>query len=167
MPRNRHYCRFEVLCSDFVSGYACDNLIDITEATTKKAKRMLLDHLDECLEEIEAGRGQKVKDFYIGKTNIHVKGKKVFIPMDPTTWNKRGISGRYWAHKRREYGRDGLVVLTVVTDEEDALALERWLIGHYWARNDLRLWNNTLKPGKKDKNASPGYALYLAFRLID
>ena len=95
------------------------------------------------------------------------------LPMNPDTWKKEGIISRWGRHSDSLHGRDGLVVLTVVTrevtqlpfshQEEYALRLEEEL-AHY-CRNDHRLANSTLGPGKKDHGKSIGYPLYVTFCL--
>ena len=84
--------------------------------------------------------------------------------MDPYTWKKNGISSRWGCHKKKEYGRDGLVVLAAVTkdavpqqcrgevhQEQYALALEQMLLHHYKLDiGDQRLHNDTFTSGGLD-----------------
>ena len=178
-------CSFDELCNGSVKYYACDNVIDITKVTVQEAEQMLLDHLYSCIQSIETERGLKVEKVYIGKTYVRQKKdshrRRVrFDHMNSSTWKlDDGINGRWKDHKREDYGRDGLVVLTVVTREaihpdiqennpdfhhEDyALALESRLIQD--CMMDPRLYNKTLEPGKRDSSTSIGYALYMAFKV--
>ena len=184
MPRNRCECKLKDLCSGFV-GYACDHLCDIMRTPYEEAVDILLDHIYETIQIIEEKTGCEIEFFYIGKTYVRARNIEFFDHMNPATWTKRGISDRFRAHRRKRYGRDGFVVLTVVTEEaidhwcksgfrleEYVLALERRLIKECSlieeeCMTDSRLWNKTTKPGRRDKNKSCGYALYMAFKLED
>jgi hypothetical protein len=143
---------------------------------------MLLKHIDNCVQRIEEKRGRKLEYFYIGKTYVDRKSGVAFDHMDRATWNLGGgINGRWRSHKRKEYGQDGLVVLTVVTkkairrkvcknrsnfrQEDYALALESRLIQDYIMTEPTRLYNKTWKPGRRSGNTYVGYALYMAFKV--
>ena len=126
-----------------------------------------------------------MEKFYIGKTHVRQKsgghgGKVNFDHMRSGTWRvDNGINDRWKDHKLTDYGRDGLVVLTVVTkeaihpdiqennpdfhQEKYALVLESRLIQDCMI--DSRLENKTLEPGKRDSARSIGYALYIAFKV--
>lgn len=179
-------CTFEMLCNGSVQSYACDNLVDITRTEDiEHAVRIISKHLDRCVQSIETERG-KLKQFYIGKTHVRKKkGKRAkrFNHMTRPTWRLAGgINGRFKEHRDAGYGRDGLVVLTVVTKEaidtdirrnkpnlhqEDyALGLESRLIQKYM-KNDPRLANNTLATGGRDRSPSVGYPIYMAFEVED
>ena len=181
-------CSFDQLCNGSIKYYACDNVIDITrgDRTVQEAEQMLLKHLQSCILSIETERGRPVEKFYIGKTFVrqrtYAHGRRVrFDHMKSSTWKlDGGINGRWNDHKREDYGRDGLVVLTVVTREaihpdirrnkpffhqqDYALALESRLILDRM-RWDPRLDNETLEPGRRDSSTSIGYALYMAFKV--
>jgi hypothetical protein len=179
-------CRFEDLCNGSCKSYACDELIDIIRTedghapTIREAEQMLLKHIDNCIKRIEKGRGRKLEYFYIGKTYVDKKSRVAFDHMDRATWNLGGgINGRWRSHRRKEYGQDGLVVLTVVTEkairlkvrknrsnfrqEDYALVLESRLIQDYMT--DPRLSNETWKPGRRSRKTHVGYALYMAFKV--
>ena len=105
--------------------------------------------------------------------------------MDHTTWRKSdGISKRFRAHHSKVYGRDGLVVLTMVTrktipptviknkgtvrQELYAFALESRLIQHFLIKcDDVRIKNRSLETGGRDGNKSVGYPIYMAYALKD
>ena len=175
-------CSFKELCDGSRRGYACDKLADITEnrrgrvPTIQEAEKMLRKRLYNCVRRIEKGRGCELEYFYIGKTYVREQKGTTFDHMDGDTWNLAGLYGRWWHHSRRDYGKHGLVVLTVITEEaihpevhrnfcrEDyALALESGLI--WECMKDERLYNKTRKPGRRDGNSSIGYALYMAFKV--
>ena len=170
MPR--HNCEFQELRDGSRKGYACDNCIDITRTHSHRIPTilqvlMLLDHAYNCIEMIEDGTGCDIECIYFGKTYVEKRKNKDFDHMDPATWKlDGGINGRWRVHRSRGYGRDGLVVLTVIPKSEDlALALECGLIEEY--SNIPRLCNKTTKPGRRNNNTSCGYVLYMAFRLSD
>ena len=177
-------CTFEALCNGSAQSYACDNLIDITRngdgCTIQEAEEMLLEHVYRCVQSIETERGRKLKYFYIGKTRVRRRKRRAFNHMIPATWRlDNGINSRCRNHKCTDYGRDGLIVLTVVTkggiphdirsnkpnfhQEEYALGLESRLILDFMA--DPRLYNKTLERGRRDKTRSVGYPLYMAFKV--
>ena len=186
-------CSFKKLCNGSRQSYACDKVIDITKdkqgdgsfPTLRKATSRLIKHIQECIRKIEDGRGRKVEQFYIGKTLIRKRKSRKFHRMKSSTWKlSKGISKRFKKHHRKGYGRDGLVVLTVVTSkavprsvcqnrqtvtkELYAFALENRLIQHFLIEcDDPRIVNSTLNSGKSDGNRSIGYPLYMAFKLED
>jgi hypothetical protein len=184
--RSSSECTFKELCIGSCQGYACDYLIDITRnrhgdvPTIREAEEMLLEHIDNCVERIETERGCELEYIYIGKTYVRQrKNAPLFDHMNRATWNLGGgINGRCRSHRRRVYGQDGLVVLTVITreairhgvrkkfhEEDYALELESLLIQDYWT--DPRLYNKTCMPGRRDGNCSVGYALYMAFKVYN
>ena len=91
----------------------------------------------------------------------------------------KGISDRWREHHRRDYGRDGLVVLCVTTREtvperarmsqEDlALAMEQKLLHHYLLSHpDPRVVNETFTAGHLAQHNYHAYAVYMAFRYED
>ena len=153
--------------------------------TLRKATKLLIKHIKDCIRSIEIGRGRKVEKFYIGKTLTHKRKKMPFDHMASRTWKlSDGISNRFKKHRDKGYGRDGMVVLTVVTQktippnihrqktvvkqELYAFALENRLIQHFLIkRDDPRIANESLHSGGNDRNKSIGYPLYMAFRLED
>ena len=141
-------CSFEQLCKGLEQNYACDNVINLigddghalplSEATGK-----LVQHVKDCIQSIEMEQDRKVGKFYIGTTSVHGRKNIEFDNMNPLTWRRAGISNA-GAHRDNGYGRDGLVVLTVVTkvvipssaekkvnQELYALALESRLVQHF------------------------------------
>ena len=118
--------------------------------------------------------------FYIGKT--YVRGNKRYKrvnPLNPLTWRKEGISSRRGEHKNKIYGKDGMIVIAVITRDQVpttaaskvnqelyTLALEQRLLHYYQiTKGDERLHNETFTSGRSDDTVSAGYALYVAFSL--
>lgn len=189
-------CSFKQLCNGSCQSYACDKVIDITKETkdTKgdsddslptlsQITSKLIKHVRKCIKSIEDGKGRSVEQFYIGKTLTHKRKSGKFHRMKSSTWKlSNGISKRFKRHHDNGYGRDGLVVLTVVTrkaippirhnkrftKEFYACALENRLIQHFLIEcDDRRIVNSTLNSGKSDHNRSIGYPLYMAYKLED
>ena len=80
-----------------------------------RATDTLVKWVDDTIRDIEIQSEKKVVKFYIGKTYVHKNKKsKVFDAMNPNTWRKEGIRSRWCHHKHQDYGRNGMVVLTVV-----------------------------------------------------
>ena len=184
-------CSFDELCRGTQSNYACDNVINVVcqedgcHLTTciREQEDSLSQHIYTCIESIEIGRGRPVEKFYIGKTHVRQRQDRVlFNPMMRNTWRlDDGINQRFRSHSSQPYGRDGLVVLTVVTreaippeirqnkpnfhQEDYALALESRLILRFMS--DRRLVNETIEAGGRDRTRSIGYPLYMAFRVRD
>ena len=179
-------CNFEEVCNGSVQSYACDNLIDITKTedgrtpTIDEAEQMLLEHARRCVQSIETERGCPLEYYYIGKSHVRKRKNRTFNHMNRFTWRlDGGVNKRFRCHRDRGYGRDGLVVLAVVTreaidpnihwnkpsihQEDYALDLERRLIRA--CRMDPRLCNKTLESGGRDKTPSIGYPLYMAFKV--
>lgn len=107
-------CSFDELCKGCVQSYACDNLIDITRTrdgripTIREAEKMLLDHLDSCVQSIQTERECQLEYFYIGKTHVRKMKNRTFNHMNNATWKlDGGINSRCKCHKDAGYGRDG------------------------------------------------------------
>ena len=159
--------------------YVCDQgwMVDLRKVhpyNPESHKKAILDMINKLFSYIETQTNRAVELFYIGKTYVHkAKNRREFDPMNPDTWKKEGIISRWGRHSDSPHGRDGLVVLTVVTrevtqlpfshQEEYALRLEEEL-AHFF-RNNHRLANSTLGPGKKNHGKSIGYPLYVTFCL--
>ena len=149
-----------------------------------RATDTLVKWVDDTITDIEIQSERKVTKFYIGKTFVRQIKNKKFDAMNPNTWKKSGISSRWCHHKQEDYGRNGMVVLTVVTrddvpqqsipafkhQEMYALALEQQLIIHYaFIRGDKRLANISTHPGmqQQEESRAIGYPIYMAFALDD
>ena len=149
-----------------------------------RATDTLVNWVDDTMTDIEIQSGKKVVKFYIGKTYVRQIKNRKFDAMNPNTWRKSGISSRWHHHKQEGYGRNGMVVLTVVTKDDVpqqsipafkhqemyALALEQQLIIHYaFIRGDERLANISTHPGmqQQEESRAIGYPIYMAFALDD
>ena len=163
-------------------GYVLDSGVPVENLTIKEAVKQVRNKVCQCIEDLEAGRKKKVKRFYFGKTYVRQKQQDPrFFPDDPSSWRVKGIYDRYNFHFKQPYGRCGLIVLAVITEnsipkecaqkwyitepEEYALTLEKRLIQYYLEREDPRLRNTSTEPGSKDKRGSPAYVVYMAFAM--
>lgn len=180
-------CSLEDLCRG-VKNYVCDAscLVGLEGIDVIAAKDELLTQLTNIFEEIELQTDCKVKKFYIGKAIVKKRksrgGPRSFVPfnpMDPLTWKKSGISSRWCAHRDKEYGKDGLVVLGAVTrdsvpkvchgrvnQEQYAIALQQMILHQLMLREgDDRLENESFLVGGADGGKSVAYAIYVTFTL--
>ena len=164
---------------------ATNTEVDQDSNALHRATDTLVKWVDDTITDIEIESGKKVVKFYIGKTSVSSnKRSKGFDAMNPNTWRKGGIRSHWRHHKQEDYGRNGMVVLTVVTKDDVpqqsipafkhqemyALALEQQLIIHYaFIRGDERLANISTHPGmqQQEESRAIGYPIYMAFALDD
>ena len=172
-------CMFEELCNGTRCNYVCDPscLVDLRgEENMDTAVCKLIDAVACMFRNLECARDCTVEKFYIGKTFIKRRRKTKFDVKSPYTWKKNGISSRWQEHKKKDYGKDGLVVLAAVTkecvpgndthQEQYALCLEQRLLHHFrFHEQDGRLENSTFATGGESKTKYIAYAVYIAFSL--
>ena len=140
--------------------------------------------MEDTVRELELQSDRTIAKIYIGKTFIQRRKKaggrryQKFHPLKHHTWKKNGISSRWHDHKHEDYGRDGLVVLGVVTrdtmpercrdrvhQEHFALAMEQKLLHHYLLSHpDPRVVNESFSTGQTTHDKRYAYAVYMAFR---
>lgn len=186
MQQNTYRIRtLEQLCKHGAkSGYVLETGEVIECKTIAKALKVTATNIDHRMKEIEDCRGRLINQFYIGKS--HVRERKTctrFDPQNSSTWRlDNGVNARYQTHREESYGRDGLIVVAVVTknsipedckkmkyithQEEYALTLEKRLIQKYkYERKDKRLGNKGTAPGRTDQTESIGCLIYITFTL--
>lgn len=113
---------FDNLCKkDAEPGYALDHAIAIYNETIIEARGNVYCHIKQCIDKLtkESKRVVKPKGgLYIGKSHICRRKGVDFDPNKCSTWILNdGINSRYGVHKKKDYGRSGLVVVAVVTRE--------------------------------------------------
>ena len=179
---------FDQLCRGESPYYVCDRvcLVELTHRDTlETAEKKLVEKIENLFLEIQIQKDVRINKFYIGKTFVQKKAKtKILNPLNPNTWRKEGISSRWSDHKANDYGKDGMIVIAVITKEQVpptkegkpavvhqelyTLALEQRLLHYYKiTKGDVRLVNKTFTCGNTDKKASAGHALYVAFSCIE
>ena len=175
---------FNQLCNGHLLSFVCDGacLVHVThEDPLHDAEKKLVEKIEKTLDDIEYRRGAQIKKFFIGRSSVHaLKSRGRINPLDPNTWDVRGISGKWADHRKVNCCSDGLVVVTVITknqvplrekepilhQEQYTLALYQRLMHYYKIiKGDSRLVNKTLLLEKNVEGASAGYALYVAFSL--
>ena len=177
---------FDDLCAGKVQYYSF-NLLNLQQfASLRDAENGLYRHINDTTEALESGAPtrRRIGKLYIGKSFVRQKKKKRFDPMDSTTFKKEGISSRWGDHRTKDYGRDGMVVLTVITREiatqlgvkDDprtqrnaqeicALQIEAWLQERF--RDDGRFPHEAYHPGNQSKTGAVGYIIYICFSCLD
>ena len=171
----------EIQREDGERKYVCDqsclvNLAAIMPRTEDAHKEAIIARIGEIFQYIETQTDKEIQLFYVGKTYVRRKHKQsgfiTFDAMNPNTWKKEGIISRWGKHSVSPHGKDGMIVLTIVTrevmpssytsQEQYTLQLEKMLMYHYdTCMKDKRFANPSLAPGNTDRNQSYGYALYV------
>ena len=116
----------------------------------------------------------EVQSFSIGKTYARKTWRSRFLnPQDEDTFTKTGISNRWRQHKNTDYGRDGMVVVAIITDdvawkleyqdtEECALDIEEELQERYFYRDDRSI-HDEYHRGALVNEPAEGYPIYITF----
>lgn len=153
--------------------------------SSRSVASSLYKKFNEIIHEIEARRGCQLVGFLIGRAPIDkrestkTKGyyHKLDI-MDPRTWDKEALKLQWEECKMSDFGRDGLIVLSVVTRaetpqhytscEEYVIKIEEELKNYcMFEKNDDRLQVPSFSLQKMKKKAPHAYAIYVAIRLSE
>lgn len=175
---------YDTLCRGDEKNYSF-NIVDLKNAKTfgevlDTVKRTIR----ETITNLETQSDKKVAKFYIGKTFVHRKqtggGRfQKFNELTPNSFTKKGISKRWHEHKYKDYGRDGMIVVCIVTravayecrtedQQECALILEEELQKSFRADRDPRLANSAAyRAGPETTNTAIGYPIYIAYSFLD
>uniref|UniRef100_A0A1X7UA47 Uncharacterized protein n=1 Tax=Amphimedon queenslandica TaxID=400682 RepID=A0A1X7UA47_AMPQE len=178
---------FDTLCNGSPCC-VCDAkcLLKLTKnfRTTRSVASSLYKKLNEIIHEIEVRRGCQLVGFSIGRAPINKRERTKrkgdyysFDIMDPRTWNKDALKLQWEECKRSDCGRNGLIVLTVVTQaetpinysshEEYVIKIEEELRSYsMFERNDNRLQITSFSL-QKSKGKAHAYAIYVAIRLLE
>ena len=165
-------------------GYVLDHYKSFHNRSITSAVDEVYNHITTSMEEIRKGWDVELKKFYIGKSHIKKHDKRRFDVSNSATWRLgNGINGRYSSHIKEDHGRNGLIVVAVVTrdsipqsclddgtikhQEEYALLLEKRLIQKFRSNHThcSILANTTTEPGKTDGESSIAYAVYMTFTM--
>ena len=169
---------YDTLCKGDVKNYSF-NIVDLKNAETfdeilYTVKRRIRD----TIANLEIQSGKEVDKFVIGKTYVRQKRKKggfqEFDEMRPESFKKVGISKRWQQHKYRNYGKDGMIVVCIVTrpvaynPQRYALILEEELQKSFRADHDDRLANSAAyRAGPEATSGAIGYPIYIAYSFLD
>ena len=177
---------FQDLCSG-TACYVCDAdcLLKLTRnfATIKSATATLYRKLEEIIKEIETRRGCQVVGYAFGRATINRKKRGgsyyALDIMDPKTWDKSDLKLHWERLRRSECGRDGLIVITVITrgevpmnyssheHKDYVVKLEEELVNYcMFTKNDKRVQVNSANV-LKCEGKPHGFALYVTIRLSD
>ena len=180
---------FQDLCSG-TACYVCDAdcLLKLTRNFTaiESSTARLYKKLEEIIGEIETKRGCQVVGYAFGRAAINrrKKGREggsyyTLDIMDPKTWDKSDLKLHWESMRRSECGRDGLIVITVITRAElpmdysshkhkdYVVKLEEELIKYcMFTKNDKRAQLNSANVPKCEGRPQ-GFALYVTIRLSD
>jgi len=179
---------YDELCKGVVQYYSF-NLCDLDGyEEVRDVVDVLYRQIVATTDDLQIGSDKRIGRLYIGKTYVNANKRQVFDPMKLNTFRKTGISNRWKKHKNEDYGRDGMVVLGVITREiaaslefEDdpkgtyhwcskqekcALKIEEKLQYHF--RNDGRFPHRTYRRGRTTEGGGAiGYVIYLCFSYLD
>ena len=133
--------------------------------------------IKKILQEKESEMDLEIHLFSIGKTSAHVNATADFLdPLDEDTVNKKHIGNRWREHRETEYGKDGMVVVAIITDdvadtldyddaEDCALDIEEELQKRF--SSDKRLIHEEYHQGARVKNPADGYPLYITYAFTE
>ena len=133
----------------------------------------VVSEIEKQIKKILQEKFQKIGFFSIGKTYTHATTKAFFLdPLNVENFTKEGISNRWRAHRETEYGKDGMVVVAIITNdvayklgyvntEQCALDIERELQERF--KSDDRLIHEDYHEGARVENPADGYPLYMTY----
>ena len=184
-------CTYEDLYTRARRGYACRHQMpadirglrhqmpaDIRGLSFDHARNELIECVRTCICTLQDRSGWTVTKFHIGKAYVNEKQDVPLDPQDSSTYMKDGISRRWGKYQNKDYGRNGMVVLTIVTadavpqdrqplhQEDYTRELKRALVNYFMATRpyNVRIANNPPK-WKQSSRDSPAYALCMAYSL--
>ena len=159
------------------SSYLFGLIIPLEKHTFKQALRKLKKRIELLLSAIEEIEQKDIAFFSIGKTYARkTEGSDFLDPEDVSTFTDKGTKSRRSVHKHTYYGKDGMIVLTIITEEVAwnmgyidaelcALAIERELQETF--SGDPRCVHNTYHQGPLVKEPAEGYPIYMTFSFND
>ena len=158
---------FEDLCKERArKGCALDKAKHYSDANDESIKD-LYDLAIKLLEKLKDKRKTSLDQCYIGKSYVDERRHERFDFEDSHTWKSSGVSSRYSSHKKKDYGRSGMIVLAVTENEDDAFKLEKKLIEKF--RNGDYSEEIANKPtyhkGGRCRNDHKAYCVYMAFAM--
>ena len=162
----QHCCTFQQLCNG-KRGYACDFTVNIPFGP-EAAKNRLIGHINRCIQDLQAGQ-REIATFHIERTYIPTN-RGTHHPGNPGRLNMKGI-GHHW--RTRTYEKDGLVVLTVFSEDnlparwhaslESYASLLVAQLREHFEEVDFRLEDQDLTAGVRCAKEHPRFAIFMAF----
>ena len=145
--------------------------------TFRTAVNAIERQIKKVLQEKESKMNLKIHLFSIGKTNARVTATADFLdPLEESTVNKKNIGNRCRVHLKTEYGKDGMVVVAIITDdvadmldyddaEDCALDIEEELQHRF--SSDKRLIHKEYHQGSRVENPADGYPIYITYAFTE
>lgn len=146
----------DICKSGATPGYILDEAKEYGTSEIDK----LLDDAKGFISRIERKRETHLDKFYIGKSSVDEDKK------NSTIWSSKSlVVNRFYDHKKKDYGRSGLIVLALTSSEKKALQLEKKLIENFRVEKNYKekITNKTKKSGRISTQKHDKYCVYLAF----
>ena len=152
-------------------------IVPLEGYTFKPALSELKKQIELILSAIEEITEKNIGFFSIGKTYARQTMRSDFLdPEDDDTFTKKGLNSRWSVHKKTYYGKDGMIVLAIITEEVAwnmgyidaelcALDIERELQKRF--SGDPRCIHNEYHQGPLVKEPAEGYPIYMTFSFDD
>ena len=146
--------------------------------TFRRAVNAMERQIKKVLQEEESKKNRKIYLFSIGKTYTHKTAKAYFLdPFDKSTFTMKGICNRHRAHRKTKYGKDGMVVVAIITNdvayklgyvdtEQCALDIERKLQDRFYSEDD-RLIHEDYHQGPRVQYPADGYPIYITYAFTE
>ena len=159
------------------SPYLFGLIVPLKKHTFKQAISTLKKQIELLLSAIEEIEQKEIGYFSIGKTYARKTVWSDFLdPEDENTFTDKGTKSRRSVHKHTYYGKDGMIVLTIITEEVAwnmgyidaeycALAIEKELQEIF--SEDPRCIHSTYHQGSLVKEPAEGYPIYMTFSFND
>ena len=174
MANANHEVKFADLCHrNPKEGYALDSEPQVIDASTSRSKDIsdVCKKIKDYIKQLEEGTDRRIDKYWIRKTYARKRTGIDFDLEDSSTWKHTNINQRYSTYRSQD-DIDGMVVVAAVNKKADPHAEEYTLTLKKAVVEKLRLrYNGKIKgttgPGIKDGGKSPGYILYLTYKLTD
>ena len=146
--------------------------------TFQRAVNAIKRHIKKVLQKEQSKNNREIYLFSIGKTHTHKTAKAyLFDPFDEDTLTKKAINNRCRAHSETDYGKDGMVVVAIITNdvayklgyvdtEQCALDIERELQDQFYSEDD-RLIHEDYHQGPRVQYPADGYPIYITYAFTE
>ena len=146
--------------------------------TFQRAVNAIKRHIKKVLQKEQSKNNREIYLFSIGKTHTNKTAKAyLFDPFDEDTLTKKAINNRCRAHSETDYGKDGMVVVAIITNdvayklgyfdtEQCALDIERELQDQFYSEDD-RLIHENYHQGPRVQYPADGYPIYITYAFTE